>query len=107
MIALISDIHSNVEALTAVYEDMQAFDVDEVFCLGDVIGYGPDPRETLELVKDASFVLMGNHEEGLLFTAESFNQRARGALEWTRDQLNSSSFTKDEPIIFLILGKYN
>ena len=96
MIALISDIHSNVEALTAVYEDMQAFDVDEVFCLGDVIGYGPDPRETLALVKDASFVLMGNHEEGLLFTAESFNQRARGALEWTRDQLNSSSFTKDE-----------
>ena len=79
MIALISDIHSNVEALTAVYEDMQAFDVDEVYCLGDVIGYGPDPRETLMRMKDVSFILMGNHEEGLLFTAEGFNDRARGA----------------------------
>lgn len=96
MIALISDIHSNVEALTAVYEDMQAFDVDEVYCLGDVIGYGPDPRETLMRMKDVSFILMGNHEEGLLFTAEGFNDRARGALEWTRDQLNGASFAKEE-----------
>lgn len=96
MIALISDIHSNIEALKAVYEDMQAFDVEEVYCLGDVIGYGPDPRETLEMVKDASFILMGNHEEGLLYTADSFNDRARGALEWTRDQLNATSFAKDE-----------
>lgn len=95
MYALISDIHSNVDALTAVYEDMAAFDVEQVFCLGDVIGYGPQPRETLEMVKDAAFILLGNHEEGLLYTAENFNDRARTALEWTRDQLNSPEFPKD------------
>lgn len=99
MIALISDIHSNTEALTAVFEDMQGFDVEKIYCLGDVIGYGPEPRETLEMVKDASFILLGNHEEGLLYTADSFNDRARTALEWTRDQLNSSEFAKEENFV--------
>jgi len=96
MIALISDIHSNIEALQAVFEDMKTFAPDEIYCLGDVVGYGPDPRETLAMVKDAAVVLMGNHEDGLLYKAENFNSRARSALEWTREQLNSSEFDKEE-----------
>jgi len=95
MIALISDIHSNVEALTAVFEDMAGFGVEKTFCLGDAIGYGPNPRETLELLRDSAFTLLGNHEEGLLYTAENFNDRARTALEWTRNELNSAEHPKD------------
>jgi len=94
--ALISDIHSNTEALTAVFEDMEAFPVEEVYCLGDVIGYGPEPRETLKMVQRCRFVLLGNHEEGLLYCAEDFNERARSALEWTRSELSSSSYAREE-----------
>ena len=70
MLALISDIHANIEALNAVLEDMAAFPVERICCLGDVIGYGPNPRQTLEVVRRCEFVLLGNHEEGLLYTDE-------------------------------------
>ena len=98
-IALISDIHSNTAALEAVFEDMESFAPDAVYCLGDVIGYGARPRETLQMVKErCEFVLMGNHEEGLLYEAKGvdFNDRARSALEWTRDRLNSKEFPASE-----------
>lgn len=96
MDALISDLHANLEALTAVYEDMQAFPIDKIYCLGDVIGYGPDPRAVLKMVADCELILMGNHEEGLLYYAEDFNPRARAALNWTRDQLNDPTCDKEE-----------
>ncbi|HMS15739.1 MAG TPA: metallophosphoesterase family protein [Planctomycetota bacterium] len=96
MIALISDIHSNTEALQAVYEDMEGKGVRQIYCLGDVIGYGPEPRETLELVRRCEFILLGNHEEGLLFSADDFNERARRALDWTRDQISSENHAKED-----------
>lgn len=96
MDALISDLHSNIEALQAVMEDMADCGVERVYCLGDVIGYGPNPREVLAAVKDAEFILKGNHEEGLLYYAEDFNERARDALTWTRDALNDPAFDKAE-----------
>ena len=43
-IAVISDLHSNREALEAVFEHIQSLDVDRIFCLGDVVGYGPEPE---------------------------------------------------------------
>jgi diadenosine tetraphosphatase ApaH/serine/threonine PP2A family protein phosphatase len=93
--AIISDIHSNIEALEAVRADMAAYPVQRTVCLGDVIGYGPNPRECLDAVSGCEFVLIGNHEAGLLQVAEDFNDRARRALEWTRDALNSPEFPKD------------
>lgn len=96
MLALISDIHGNLEALEAVLEDMAAFPVDRIVCLGDVIGYGPDPRECLERVKRCDFVLLGNHEHGLLFEPDHFNEYARNALEWTRNELNSNAHAKED-----------
>ncbi len=81
-------------------EDMQAFPVQQIRCLGDAIGYGPNPREVLKRVADCEFTLMGNHEEGLLFYAEDFNPRARAALDWTRDQLNDPSCDKDDNYSF-------
>ncbi len=96
MLAIISDLHSNLEALTAVLEDSAAFTVQRTVCLGDVIGYGPNPRETLELTDRCDFVLMGNHEQGLQDDgAMKFNERARNALEWTRSELNSKAHTRE------------
>lgn len=97
VIALISDIHANLEALTVVMEDIQKRGVDTVYCLGDVIGYGPNPRECIEVVrKYSTFTLCGNHEEAVLFNAEDFNPKARRAIDWTREQLNSEAFDKEQ-----------
>jgi predicted phosphodiesterase len=96
MIAILSDIHSNIEAFEAVLEDLKQFDVEEIICLGDVIGYGPNPRECIKLAEQFDLTLLGNHEEAVLFLAEDFNQKARQAVDWTRDQLNSRDFDPAE-----------
>ncbi|HNZ66938.1 MAG TPA: metallophosphoesterase family protein, partial [Planctomycetota bacterium] len=90
MIALISDIHANTEALRAVLDDIHANNIKKIYCLGDVIGYGPDPRECIKLIQEhVEFTLCGNHEEAVLFNAEDFTPKARRAIDWTREQLNS------------------
>jgi predicted phosphodiesterase len=94
--AIISDIHSNIEALDAVLADIGRRKVESIVCLGDVIGYGPQPRETLKRSTDWEITLLGNHEEACMFHPEDFNERARIALEWTRDQLNSKQAPPDE-----------
>ena len=97
MIALISDIHANLEAFDAVLEDIQNQDVKKIYCLGDVVGYGPNPRECIEYVqKHATFTLCGNHEEAVLFNADDFNMKARRAIDWTREQLNSEENDKNK-----------
>ena len=93
--AIISDLHSNIEALEAVYEDMASQGIERVVCLGDAVGYGPNPCEVLDRIRGCEFILLGNHEEGLLFYAEDFNPRARSALEWTRTQL-TQGLDKDQ-----------
>ncbi len=90
MIALISDIHSNTEALAACLQEIERLGATRILCLGDVIGYGPEPRLTLRRIMEvAEFSLLGNHEHGAMFYASDFNPRARAAIEWTRTQLNS------------------
>ncbi len=86
MIAFISDIHANQSALEAVFADIDSLGtVDRIYCLGDVIGYGPDPVECLDLVASrCKLVLMGNHEHALLFGAYGFHTGAKRAIEWTR-----------------------
>lgn len=91
MHALISDIHSNLEALTAVIEDIQKHDVEKVYCLGDVVGYGPNPCECVDLVMDCDVVILGNHDQGALFDPEGFNLGAERAIFWTRAQLERAS----------------
>lgn len=88
-VAIVSDIHSNIEAFHEVLRDIETHQVDEILCLGDIIGYGPNPRECIEIARNFAFNLLGNHEEAVLFLAEDFNQKARQAVDWTRDQLNS------------------
>jgi diadenosine tetraphosphatase ApaH/serine/threonine PP2A family protein phosphatase len=89
MKAIISDIHSNLEALQAVLEDIAGQGVEEVYCLGDVVGYGPNPRECLELVMRCQVVLLGNHDQAVLFDPDNFNPAAERATYWTRSQLEA------------------
>jgi len=90
-IGLFSDIHGNLEALKAVLADMEEMGVQDKFCLGDIVGYGPDPAKCLELVRDLGCpILLGNHDEGCvaLEPDSSFNTYALAALEHARRQLS-------------------
>src|SRR5215469_12439825 len=89
--AIISDIHSNLEALQAVLGDIASQQVEEIYCLGDVVGYGPNPRECVDLVMQCQMVLLGNHDQGAMFDPDGFNPPAERAIFWTRDQLESSA----------------
>jgi predicted phosphodiesterase len=87
--AIISDIHSNLEAFQAVLEDIAQHGVEEIYCLGDVVGYGPNPRECVDLVMQCRVVLLGNHDQGAMFDPEGFNPPAERAIFWTRAQLEA------------------
>ncbi|MHC4885334.1 MAG: metallophosphoesterase family protein, partial [Planctomycetota bacterium] len=86
--ALVSDIHGNLEALTQVLKDIEEKKPDDIICLGDTVGYGPQPKECLNLVrKNCRVVLMGNHEHAVLHGAEHFTPLAQMAIDWTAQQL--------------------
>jgi predicted phosphodiesterase len=90
--ALISDIHGNLEALEVVLADIKAQGIEEIFCLGDIIGYGPNPRECIDRVMDnCKMTLLGNHDQGAMFDPDGFNIGAERAIFWTREQLESPS----------------
>jgi diadenosine tetraphosphatase ApaH/serine/threonine PP2A family protein phosphatase len=87
--AIISDIHANLEALTAVlaHIDAHAKKVDRIICLGDVLGYGPNPVECVDLIAQrCDWCLMGNHDFGVLYEPTNFNLAAEQAAYWTRAQ---------------------
>ena len=88
--ALISDIHGNLEALEVVLDDIKAQGIEEIFCLGDIIGYGPNPRECIDRVMEhCAMSLLGNHDQGAMFDPDGFNIGAERAIFWTREQLES------------------
>lgn len=65
-IALISDIHANLQALEAVWDDAQAQSPDEIYCLGDLVGYGANPNETIEFIRAMNIpTIMGNYDNGV------------------------------------------
>jgi predicted phosphodiesterase len=86
--ALISDIHGNWEALQAVYEDIQSQQISRIVCLGDIVGYGPDPVACLDFViENCELTILGNHDQATLFDPDHFNPVALKAIYWTRAQL--------------------
>lgn len=88
MYAIISDLHANLPALTAVFADIDAQGVTEVICLGDVVGYGPFPVECLKLTKArAKVTLLGNHDEALLGEPLNFSKHAHAVVKWTLTQM--------------------
>ena len=94
--AIISDIHANLPALEAVLADIEVRGIERIFCLGDVIGYGPEPRECLQMCASFEVNLMGNHEEAVLFDPVGFNPRAKAAVEWTKQQLMNADCPREE-----------
>jgi diadenosine tetraphosphatase ApaH/serine/threonine PP2A family protein phosphatase len=89
---VLSDIHSNLEAFQAVLDD--AGPVDEVWCLGDVVGYGPDPNACVELLRSVPHrCIAGNHDWATLgkLDLRDFNPDARDANLWNRQQLTADN----------------
>jgi predicted phosphodiesterase len=86
--AIISDIHGNLEALTEVLKDIKSQKITEIYCLGDIVGYGPNPCECIDLVrKNCQVTILGNHDQASMFDPEGFNAGAERAIFWTRTQL--------------------
>ncbi len=92
--AIVSDIHANLPAWKAVRLDIASLGADRIICLGDVVGYGPNPAETLESVyADVHHFVLGNHEAVICGKMDEnlFNERAREIVRWTRDQLGANA----------------
>ncbi|MDQ2622331.1 MAG: metallophosphatase family protein [Actinomycetota bacterium] len=89
-VAVISDIHANLPALEAVLADVDATGPDEIWCLGDIVGYGASPLECLELVTGrCSLALLGNHDLAAIgeIDIDTFSPSAATAAYWTRKEL--------------------
>lgn len=88
--ALVSDIHANLEALTAVLDDIDSQgEVDEIYCLGDLVGYGPDPAAVVDLIRTScEFTLLGNHDLAMLTMPVRFSAMAASAIRWQRGKLD-------------------
>lgn len=94
--AIISDIHANQEALRAVLEDIESRGIGEIVCLGDLVGYGPEPVECIELVrKSCRFTLMGNHDYALLTVPYGFNKVAAMSIECHRSRLRGACMDRE------------
>lgn len=102
--AIISDLHGNMPAIEAAVADARARGARRFACCGDVVGYGAQPREALDVVMrlcvpgarhedgeelEDGLCLKGNHEEALLTSPEDFNPKARAAIEWTHKEITS------------------
>jgi predicted phosphodiesterase len=89
-VLVISDIHGNLAALEAVLEDAAHFDYEDVWCLGDTVGYGPEPNECVARVRMlGATCVVGNHDWAAIdrMDIEDFNSEARRAVLWTRNEL--------------------
>lgn len=92
-VLIISDIHANLTAFETVLADAEG-KWDEIWCLGDIVGYGPDPNECVELLQEHKHLsLSGNHDWAVLDRLDifTFNADARDAITWTTDQLTTEN----------------
>jgi putative phosphoesterase len=125
-LAFISDIHANLHALQAVWEDLDAQKPDAVYCLGDLVGYGAHPNETIEFIRDQQIpTIMGNYDEGVGFDLDDCgcvykdaiqDQLGMQSLKWTREHTTPAHkaflkslpmqirFEEDRPRILLVHG---
>lgn len=100
--AIISDIHSNLEAFEAVLERIDSLGIKDVICLGDIVGYNANPNECIEIIKARNIrTVAGNHDLRAAGLEEpfNFNSLAKEAIYWTREQLTNENilFLKNLP----------
>jgi len=97
MIAIVSDIHGNLEALEAVLRDIATRGVDCIWCLGDIVGYGPNPIEVTDLVRrNTTLCLLGNHDWALLNRPVGFNTVAARMIYKTREWMEPQNKSPEE-----------
>lgn len=102
-IAILSDIHGNLEALQACLNELDKLRPDKVYCLGDIVGYGANPEECVNIVAQAGWQsVLGNHDAAVIDPSEMtpMNPMARQALEWTAQNLSDKAkdFLKSLPL---------
>ncbi|HLX61315.1 MAG TPA: metallophosphoesterase family protein [Planctomycetota bacterium] len=96
--AVISDIHANLPALDAVLSDIAAQQVDDIVCLGDICGYGPQPVECIARVRGvAKWTLLGNHDEAVFKEPIDFSRNAYDAIVWQRTVLDPAKLSSPGP----------
>ena len=103
---LISDIHGNLEALQAALSFAKNLEPFQLYCLGDIVGYGADPKECLELMRDdANLILAGNHDLAVagVIGSQDFNPIAQTAVEWTRKELDDEELEalSNLPLVYI------
>lgn len=103
--AILSDIHGNLEALQSVLQHLEQESVEKIICLGDIVGYGPNPNECIEIIKEkAEVILAGNHDHAPIGKVDVsyFNQYAKRAIEWTKRELKAEfrAFLSDLPLSY-------
>ncbi|MBT3376382.1 MAG: metallophosphoesterase family protein [Lentisphaerae bacterium] len=105
--AILSDIHANTPAFSVVLADIQSRNVDQILCLGDVVGYGPTPAEVLKQAhaRVHHFVL-GNHDAVVAerMSPDCFNARAKAAIEWTAQHLDTKARTFFRKLPYVLEG---
>ncbi len=104
-IALLADIHSNIEALDACLDDAFAREADCVVALGDLVGYGPDPQAVIERIlglgNQLRCAIMGNHDAAVVYGYTDMHDEALAAIDWTRARLSKShrAFLESLPLV--------
>lgn len=93
-LALLADVHANLEALTACLAHAVEQGADQFVFLGDLVGYGADPGPVVDLVagyrEQGAVVIRGNHDHAVVARSETMNPAAERAVEWTRDRLSTA-----------------
>ena len=93
---IIADIHSNLESLESVLAALKDKGVDEYVCVGDIVGYGADPKDCLQIAREiCKMTVAGNHDHGAtgLLNLDYFNPEAKDAVLWTKEQLNEEELS--------------
>ncbi len=106
-----SDVHANIEAFETFYKDVKKRGVDYFIFLGDIVGYGPNPKECIDMLKDISHTnLMGNHDSAIINKNESkkFNEMAKASTVWTISVLKEDhlDFIRNLPYVAVIDNRY-
>lgn len=109
-LAVVSDIHSNLAALREVLSDIEGQSIDKIWCLGDLVGYGPKPNSCVQLIQEhADLCIGGNHDLAVLglMDLEHFNPDAAAAAIWTSEVLTDESREYLAPLVpFQIHGDF-
>lgn len=106
-IGVFSDIHGNLEALEVVLNALQNESIDHAVCMGDLVGYGPDPIPCVDkTMAFADIVVAGNHDHGAagVIEIDNFNKAARKAIEWTQTELTENAVQTLTQLPMIMVG---